>query len=120
MPVSAYLVWRKGGLSGFRTRLQLYTVPGQVYYESTRRLVLRGADGIVQSPAAPPHTGDGHTWHHGDDQLRDVVMLGQGEMPAFGDVLTEEQVMSVIEYIKGWWSDEQRRYQADVTATQTR
>lgn len=36
-----------GTISGFRTRLQLYTVPGQVYYDATRRLVLRGADGVV-------------------------------------------------------------------------
>jgi len=36
-----------GTLSGFRTRLQLYTVPGQVYYDATRKLVLRGADGVV-------------------------------------------------------------------------
>jgi len=36
-----------GTISGFRTRLQLYTVPGQVYYNATRKLVLRGADGIV-------------------------------------------------------------------------
>jgi mutual gliding-motility protein MglA len=36
-----------GSISGFRTRLQLYTVPGQVYYNATRKLVLRGADGIV-------------------------------------------------------------------------
>jgi signal recognition particle receptor subunit beta len=36
-----------GTLSGFRTRLQLYTVPGQVYYDTTRRLVLRGADGVI-------------------------------------------------------------------------
>lgn len=36
-----------GRISGFRTRLQLYTVPGQVYYNATRRLVLRGADGVV-------------------------------------------------------------------------
>ncbi len=36
-----------GEVSGFRTRFQLYTVPGQVYYNATRRLVLRGADGVV-------------------------------------------------------------------------
>jgi mutual gliding-motility protein MglA len=36
-----------GLISGFRTRIQLYTVPGQVYYGATRRLVLRGADGVV-------------------------------------------------------------------------
>ena len=36
-----------GSISGFATRFQLYTVPGQVYYRSTRRLVLQGADGVV-------------------------------------------------------------------------
>jgi signal recognition particle receptor subunit beta len=36
-----------GTISGFTTRLQLYTVPGQVYYQTTRKLVLQGADGVV-------------------------------------------------------------------------
>ena len=36
-----------GLISGYRTRIQLYTVPGQVYYNATRKLVLRGADGVV-------------------------------------------------------------------------
>ena len=34
-------------ISGFKTRFQMYTVPGQVMYNLTRRLVLKGADGIV-------------------------------------------------------------------------
>jgi hypothetical protein len=36
-----------GRIKGYNIRIQLYTVPGQVKYESTRRLVLRGVDGIV-------------------------------------------------------------------------
>ncbi|MCK4420768.1 gliding-motility protein MglA [candidate division WOR-3 bacterium] len=36
-----------GNFRGFKARLQVYTVPGQVYYDSTRKLVLQGADGIV-------------------------------------------------------------------------
>jgi mutual gliding-motility protein MglA len=36
-----------GRIKGYDIRVQLYTVPGQVKYESTRRLVLRGVDGIV-------------------------------------------------------------------------
>src|SRR5271157_3235485 len=36
-----------GKVGGFRTRLQLYTVPGQVFYNTTRELVLKGVDGIV-------------------------------------------------------------------------
>ena len=36
-----------GNIAGFKTRFQLYTVPGQVFYNSTRKLVLRGVDGVV-------------------------------------------------------------------------
>src|SRR5688572_32393443 len=36
-----------GKIRGMRTKLQLYTVPGQVYYNSTRQLVLKGSDGVV-------------------------------------------------------------------------
>ncbi|MEJ2306287.1 MAG: GTPase domain-containing protein [candidate division WOR-3 bacterium] len=36
-----------GTFKNFNTRLQIYTVPGQVVYDSTRKLVLRGADGVV-------------------------------------------------------------------------
>ncbi len=36
-----------GTIGGMRVRLQLYTVPGQVFYNTTRKLVLKGVDGIV-------------------------------------------------------------------------
>ena len=36
-----------GTIKGFSTKFQLYTVPGQVYYNATRKLVLRGVDGVV-------------------------------------------------------------------------
>ena len=36
-----------GNIAGIKTKFQLYTVPGQVYYNSTRKLVLQGVDGIV-------------------------------------------------------------------------
>ena len=42
-----YLPLDLGSISGFQVRFQLYTVPGQVYYDSTRKLVLQGADGVV-------------------------------------------------------------------------
>ena len=58
-----------GSISGFTTKIQLYTVPGQIYYQTTRRLVLQGADGVVfvadsqsrqleeniEKPAGPAH-----------------------------------------------------------------
>ena len=36
-----------GVIGGFKTRLQLYTIPGQVFYNTTRKLVLKGVDGLV-------------------------------------------------------------------------
>ncbi len=36
-----------GEIRGFKTRFHLYTVPGQVFYESSRKLILRGVDGVV-------------------------------------------------------------------------
>jgi mutual gliding-motility protein MglA len=36
-----------GMIRGFKTRFHLYTVPGQVYYNASRRLILKGVDGLV-------------------------------------------------------------------------
>jgi signal recognition particle receptor subunit beta len=36
-----------GQIRGFRTRFHLYTVPGQVFYDSSRKLILKGVDGVV-------------------------------------------------------------------------
>ncbi len=36
-----------GEIRGFKTRFHLYTVPGQVYYNASRRLILKGVDGLV-------------------------------------------------------------------------
>ena len=38
-----------GEIRGFNTRFHLYTVPGQVFYDASRRLILRGVDGVVFS-----------------------------------------------------------------------
>lgn len=42
-----YMPLDLGTIAGMRTKFQLYTVPGQVYYNSTRKLVLQGVDGVV-------------------------------------------------------------------------
>ncbi len=36
-----------GSVKGFKTRFHLYTVPGQVFYDASRRLILKGSDGVV-------------------------------------------------------------------------
>ncbi|RPJ54522.1 MAG: gliding-motility protein MglA [Acidobacteria bacterium] len=42
-----FLPLELGKIAGFNVRFHLYTVPGQVFYEASRRLILKGADGVV-------------------------------------------------------------------------
>lgn len=76
---------------------------------------------------APPHNGNGHTWHHGDAMLIEYVRNGGISlsdpvnwypMPAFGEQLTNEQITLTLAYIKTFWSDEQRTRQAEMTAVE--
>lgn len=61
---------------------------------------------------APPHDESGHTWHHPDDVLLVIVRDGpafyaavgvETDMPAFGNVLSEEDMAAVLAYIKSTW-----------------
>lgn len=42
-----FLPLQLGQIGGFKTRLHLYTVPGQIFYDASRKLILKGVDGIV-------------------------------------------------------------------------
>ncbi len=64
--------------------------------------------------AAPPHTGEGHTWHHADRLLVEWILDGvplATVMPRFNGQLTEEEVRSIVAFIKTMWSEEQREFQ---------
>ncbi len=67
----------------------------------------------------PPQDSSGHTWHHSDQALLTIVTDGSGfeqsRMPTFGDVLTEDQIAAVLEYLKSKWGPEERAYQWQVT-----
>jgi mono/diheme cytochrome c family protein len=61
---------------------------------------------------APPHDKSGHTWHHPDGQLFDLTKRGpaavvggdyQSDMPAYADVLSDEDIVAVLSYIKSTW-----------------
>jgi len=60
-----------GKIAGMDTRFQLYTVPGQVYYNATRKLVLQGADGIVfVADSSPDRMADNvDSWMNLQDNL---------------------------------------------------
>lgn len=70
--------------------------------------------GGQRSYGAPRHDEDGHTWHHADRQLVGWVLNGipgAGVMPAFGNQLSEEQVVAIFAYIKSTWNAEVREFQ---------
>lgn len=77
---------------------------------------------------APPHDETGHTWHHGDAFLFDYVRRGgdvvlreagienfRSGMPGFGDVLSEEDITAVLDYIKSTWPPRIRELQRERT-----
>lgn len=72
---------------------------------------------------APPQDSTGHTWHHPDDLLLDIIANGGdpafgGTMPGFGDQLTEEEALSILDFIKSSWGDEEREFQWRFTSSQ--
>jgi mono/diheme cytochrome c family protein len=68
---------------------------------------------------APPHDETGHTWHHSDKRLFTIVKEGlatiapgyESDMPVFKEVLTDEQIVAVLDYIKSTWPERARNYQ---------
>ncbi len=71
-----------GKVGGFRTRLQLYTVPGQVFYNTTRKLVLKGVDGIVfvADSQRPMFDANLESFRNLDENLRELG-LDAGSLP---------------------------------------
>lgn len=68
---------------------------------------------------APPHNDDGHTWHHADQQLLEIMAQGgslpNSGMPGFADKLTQPQMEAVLAYIKTFWGTDQLKFQTEVT-----
>jgi mono/diheme cytochrome c family protein len=69
---------------------------------------------------APPHDATGHTWHHSDAILFEIVRNGPGsllgpqyrtDMPAFVGILTDTEIRAVLAYLKSTWPADQRAYQ---------
>jgi len=60
-----------------------------------------------QSFRPPPLNGSGHTWHHSYADLEQVIMNGRGQgesvMPAWKELLTEQQVADVLAWIQSQW-----------------
>jgi mono/diheme cytochrome c family protein len=105
---------------------------GEQLYVANCQVCHGGATGGSMMDLPPPHNANGHTWHHSDRQLTDIVLNGSGEMgemmrrmmgasadtprmPAWRGTLTEKDVAAILAYIKTWWTPEQREWQARVS-----
>ncbi len=87
----------------------------------------RGADGLMP---APPHDATGHTWHHADALLFDLTKYGtsavlarrgleyESNMTGFGDVLSDDEILEVLAFIKSTWPDEVIEMHNEINAGQ--
>ena len=66
---------------------------------------------------APPHDETGHTWHHADIALFNLTKHGpqyvagdnyESDMPAFDGVLSDDEILAVLSYIKSTWQPRER------------
>ena len=85
----------------------------------------RDANGLLP---APPHDEHGHTWHHADDLLFEIVKYGparvigdptyRSAMPPYESILADEDIVAVLSWIKSRWPDEEREWQEEVNRGQ--
>jgi mono/diheme cytochrome c family protein len=72
---------------------------------------------------APPHDSSGHTWHHADAELLEIITQGgvvympESQMPGYGDRLSQEEIGLILAWIKTLWGPQERAAQADRTAS---
>ncbi|UXX85362.1 c-type cytochrome [Roseovarius pelagicus] len=71
---------------------------------------------------APPHDASGHTWHHTDRVLVDIITRGpaavvgngyESDMPGYGGVLADGEIAAILDYIKSTWPERERSFQSD-------
>ena len=95
------------------------------YLEGQPNWRTRDANGFLP---APPHDATGHTWHHADDLLFEITKYGPSvvinddsyktTMPAYKNILSDEEIVAVLSFIKNTWPEEQRSWQEEVNGTQ--
>jgi mono/diheme cytochrome c family protein len=123
---SAVIVLVAGLLAGCSESLPEPMAPGERRYEAAtlaegRQLYQRycqdchGADAVGGpewrrrnadgSFPPPPLNGTGHTWHHPLAQLYAVIEQGRGTMPAWGDILNDEQIAALVYWMQSHWPE---------------
>lgn len=78
---------------------------------------------------APAHDETGHTWHHADDQLFEIVKYGatvamrdpeyRSAMPSFKELLSDDDILSILVFIRSSWPTELQDWQSGANDAQT-
>lgn len=106
-----------GGSSGNQEQI----ARGEELYQANCAACHGGATGGDIADIPPRHNAEGHTWHHPDCVLVEIVQdgmpprAGTPTMPAFGDELNEQEIAAVLAFVKTWWTEEQLASQETVT-----
>lgn len=109
---------------------------GAALYQASCASCHGGATGGGMMDYPPRHNANGHTWHHSDCELVEVIRTGTSPMtemmremmappgaptmPAWRDRLTDEEIDAVLAYIKTMWTEDQRASQGRTTREQCR
>ena len=72
---------------------------------------------------APPLNGTGHTWHHDDKTLHAIIKYGlaklvknyEGKMIGFEDKLSDNEIDSILAYLKSFWPTDKYEYQINMS-----
>ena len=72
---------------------------------------------------APPHDASGHSWHHAYGQLFTITKQGiasfvpgyESDMPVFSEILTDDEIHAILNYIKSTWPEREREFHDEVT-----
>ncbi|MDP6606365.1 MAG: cytochrome c [Dehalococcoidia bacterium] len=90
---------------------------GAALYSESCQACHGDREGEGNNGVAPLHNERGHTFHHPDAQLMDIILHGKppGLMPAFEGQLTAEQVEAIISFIKTWWTAADLEVQQDIS-----
>jgi len=87
-----------GAIRGFKTRFHLYTVPGQVYYNASRKLILKGVDGIIFVADSQTHRAEANieamhnlyenleSYGYDLDKIPFVIQYNKRDLPDIMDV----------------------------------
>ncbi len=103
-----FLPLQLGDVNGYRTRILLYTVPGQVYYNATRKLVLKGADAVVFVADSDPekHEENIDSLRNLEENLNElgltldttpwVIQFNKRDLPSAAPVRTLESELNLL------------------------